>query len=423
MKKQTTSSVLKEVLERVDPPKKDLDIIEASLKDFLKKFEKKTKSHAKVFVGGSFAKKTLIKKGIYDIDIFVRFNKKYKNKDISKLTKRFLKDVPRLQTMKGSRDYFRIKVGPSFYLEIVPVIEVKNPKEAGNITDLSYSHVNYVRRKIKSKKILEDIRIAKAFCYATQCYGAESYINGFSGYGLELLIYNYGGFMKFIRAMTKIKNKEIIDLEKQYKNKNTILMDVNRSKLDSPIILIDPTYKQRNVLAALSNQTFQRFQKECKKFLKNPSIKSFEIQKTDIEKIKKAAKKRKLEFILLEAKTKKQAGDIAATKLLKFYKHLHIELSKSFDVKNFGFEYNGKKGAKYFFVAKKKKEILIHGPHIDQKKHMTAFKKKHKKTFMKKNRIYAKQKITMNLNQFINSWKKKNSKKIKEMSVSGLKPF
>ncbi len=419
--KNKTNSVLKEVLERVDPPKKDLDVIENSLKDFLKKLEKKTKSYAKVFVGGSFAKKTLIKKDVYDIDIFIRFDKKYKDKNISNLTYNILKKIAKIQTMKGSRDYFRIKIGPSFFLEIVPVIEVRNPKEAENITDLSYSHVNYIRRKIKSKKILDDIKIAKAFCYANKCYGAESYINGFSGYGLELLIYHYKSFMKFIRAMLKIKEKEVIDIEKHHKNKQHVMMDINTAKLQSPIILIDPTYKQRNVLAALSEETFREFQKVCKKFLKNPSIKSFEVQKTDIGKVKRDAKRRKLDFVLIEAKTKKQAGDVAATKLLKFYKHLHSETSGYFDIKNKGFEYNGKKSAQFFFVVKKKKDVLISGPHLIQKKHIAAFKKRHKNIFVKNKRLYVKERVKVGLKKFIENWKKKNAKKIRDMWVSGVK--
>jgi len=56
------------------------------------------------------------------------------------------------------------------------------------------------------KKILDEIRIAKAFCYANNCYGAESYISGFSGYALELLVYHYKSFLKFIKSMVKLPN-------------------------------------------------------------------------------------------------------------------------------------------------------------------------------------------------------------------------
>ena len=50
---------------------------------------------AEIFVGGSFAKKTLIKKEKYDVDIFVRFDKKYTEYDISELTYKALKETGR----------------------------------------------------------------------------------------------------------------------------------------------------------------------------------------------------------------------------------------------------------------------------------------------------------------------------------------
>jgi len=420
-----TDLILRQVLEKIEPPKEELTLIQNSVKDFIKTFEKKLKSariKAEIFIGGSFAKNTVIKKDSYDVDIFIRFDKKYKEEDISKLTKKLLGNSKNIMKIHGSRDYFKIKIGPSFFLEIVPVIKVKNSKNYENITDLSYSHVRYIRKKVKSQKILDDIRIAKAFCYANNCYGAESYIEGFSGYSLELLVYYYQGFTKFLRAMEKTdKNKVVIDIEKYYKNKSQVLMDLNSAKLDSPVILIDPTYKQRNALAALSNETFKKFQKSCKTFLKAPSLSAFEIQKTDLEKIKRNAKKKKQEFLLLEAKTNKQVGDIAGSKLLKFNRHLTYEIKPFFQIKNKGFNYNGAKAARYFFVVKPKKEVLLRGPSLNEPKHVKRFKKKHKNTFERFNRIYAKDKIDYTLKQFILSWEKKNRQKLKEMSINFLK--
>jgi tRNA nucleotidyltransferase (CCA-adding enzyme) len=423
--KNKFKDILNEVLEKVEPPKEDLKIIEDSLKDFLGKFEKKLKDlkiDAEIFVGGSFAKNTVIKKDKYDADIFVRFDKKYKE-EISNLIGKILKKmkVENALIIHGSRDYFRIKVSPDFFIELIPVIRIKSPKEYENVTDLSYSHVKYINRKLKSKEILDEIRIAKAFCYANNCYGAESYINGFSGYALELLIYYYGTFLKFVKAMTKIKDKIVIDIEKHHKNKQAVLMNINSSKLSSPIILIDPTYKQRNSLAALSEETFEKFKEDCKRFLKNPNIKAFEIKKIDLEKIKLDAIKKKYEFILVESKTDKQVGDIAGTKLLKFYKHLISEIEKFFEIKNKGFNYNGKKSARYLFVVKNRKEILFKGPNTKDEKNIKKFKKKHKNIFVKFKKIYAKEKIKFNIGKFIELWKKKNKKKIKEMQITKLK--
>ncbi len=421
---QKINSILSQALQQVEPSKEDLKLINDSLKDFKQKLEseiKKKNIKAQVFVGGSVAKGTLIKKNKYDADAFLRFDKKYQEENISDIAKKLLKNFKNVSTIHGSREYFKISITPGFYIELVPVIKVANPQQSQNITDLSYSHVNYIRKKIKSKKTLDEIRLAKAFCYAHHCYGAESYIQGFSGYALELLVYNYKSFLSFLKAMVKIKSKQVIDIEKHYKNKSQVLLDLNSSKLHSPIILIDPTYKQRNALAALSEETLKEFQKAANKFLKSPSIKQFELQKTDLKQIKKQAKKNKNQFIFLEAKTNKQEGDIAGSKLLKFYNHLAEELKKFFDIKNKGFNYNETKSAKYFFVAKPKKDILCSGPFIKDKKHARGFKNQHKKTFIKKSRIYAKEKAPNNLKTFILSWREKNSIRIKEMYILGLK--
>lgn len=425
--KDKINSVLKEVLNSIEPPKEDIVFIKQNLKDFLEKFEKsikKSKIKAEVFIGGSFAKGTVIKKDIYDIDVFVRFSSEYEDAEISKLLGKIIKSIKRKAIkIHGSRDYFRIKVRKDFFIELIPVTKVSNPKDARNITDLSYSHVNYIKKKIKNKKILEDIKIAKAFCYAIGCYGAESYIKGFSGYSLELLVYYYKGFINFIKAMNKIntsKGKEVIDIERHYRNKKIVLMDVNSSKLESPIILIDPTYKQRNALAALSEETFKRFQTSCKKFLKKPSLEMFETKKIDLEKIKKNAKKNKLEFIELTAKTNKQTGDVAGSKLLKFFKYIGNEIARYFEIKHNGFGYDGKKSATYYFVVKKRKELLFQGPFAKDKKSVSAFKKKHKKTFIKNKKVHARDKITFDIKKFISGWKKKNKRVIKEMSIIGL---
>lgn len=419
------NSILKEVLEKIKPPKEDLNFIDSSMKEFLRDLKKRIKNKkikADIFIGGSFAKETVILKDYYDADVFVRFDKKYPDKELSNLMRKILQGINGVLTIHGSRNYFRIKKGSNFIIEIIPVKKISNPKEAENITDLSYSHVNYIKKRIKNKKILDEIRIAKAFCYATNTYGAESYIGGFSGYALELLVYYYGGFLKFIKAISKLDSKkEIIDIEKYYKRKSDILLNVNASKLASPIILIDPTYPQRNALAALSNETFDRFKQECKKFLKNPSIKSFEIEKKDIEKIKEQTMKKKQEFVLIHLNTNKQEGDVAGSKLLKFFKYFGNEISKYFKIIHNGFEYDGGKSAITYFVAESKKEILFTGPFIEDKESSEAFKKEHKKTFEKNKRLYAKEKIDFDLKEFVSKWKNKYPGRLKEMSITGLR--
>ena len=215
MDNRKVNSILNNVLKKVSPLKEENAQIKVLLENFLNKIESRIgerKIKAEIFVGGSFAKDTMIKKDNYDIDLFLRFSE---DGNLSNLTHDLLEGICDFEMVHGSRDYFKVKIKDYVYFEIVPVKKVNNPKDADNITDLSYSHVKYINKKVKDKKVLNEIRLAKAFCYAIRCYGAESYISGFSGYSLELLVYYYGSFVKFLKGMIKAskgKKKMIIDI-------------------------------------------------------------------------------------------------------------------------------------------------------------------------------------------------------------------
>jgi tRNA nucleotidyltransferase (CCA-adding enzyme) len=409
-----------DILKKISPSKEELKEINEKLKKFLRVIKKEIKNkkiNVEIFIGGSFAKGTQIRKKVYDIDIFFRFSKNHKN--ISAITENLLKNFKNVTKVHGSRDYFRVQIEKNLFFEIVPVLKIKKPNQADNITDLSYSHVKYIKKKIKNKRILDEIQLAKAFCYSTKTYGAESHIRGFSGYSLELLIIYYKNFLNFLKEICKNKDEKIIiDIEKIYKNKPQVLRELNESKLGSPIILIDPTHKYRNALAALSYETFKKFKEEARKFLKNPSEKFFEVKEKNFDNIKR--KYKRYDGVVVEIKTNKQEGAIAGSKLLKFFNYLNCKISKYFEIKEKNFEYNGDNSAKGIFVAKSKEKILISGPYLNDKKNVKKFKENHKNIYIKKNRVYCEEKINFNLKEFLNNLKKKDKKIIKEMGISGI---
>ncbi|MBS3084480.1 hypothetical protein J4411_01045 [Candidatus Pacearchaeota archaeon] len=415
--------ILNEVFEKINPSENELKVINENLLDFMDKIKKRIKKFkidCDVFVGGSFPKRTIIKKDFYDVDLFLRYGKRYSEKDYPKLSRKILGFTKGIIVIHGSRDYFKVKVSPTVFFEVVPVKRIKNPKEALNITDLSYFHVNYIKKKIKLKKVLEGVRFAKAFCHASKTYGAESYVKGFSGYSLELLIYYFKSFENFLKILSKKRSEKlIIDIEKQYKKEN-VLFDMNGSKLDSPVILVDPTYKARNVLAALSYETYERFRESAASFLKKPSKEFFEYKKIDFNKSKSGAEKKGLEFLKIRIKTKKERGDIAGTKLLKFFNHMAKELEKYFEIRYKDFEYSGGKAGEGYFTLKSRREIEFRGPFVKDKKNLIKFKKEHTKTYEKKGRVYAFEKIDFSPGEFLGKWVEKNKKKIKEMSINGV---
>ena len=315
---------VRSVLAELDfsPARDDLVKIGAETKKIVESIRrslKRDKKDADVFIGGSFAKRSLVRAERYEVDIFARFNKKYEKEDVSKLLERALKSSGlKASKIHGSRDYFKIKRG-IYDFEIVPVLRITNPREARNVTDLSYFHVKYIKKKIKNERVVRDILLAKAFLHGQNSYGAESYINGFSGYATEVLVLHYGGFEGFIKKIINLKPNEVIDPEKHYKNSREALLEMNESKTHSPIVLVDPTFKERNILAALSKETLERVQESIKRFMKNPRDDYFYAKKINKTKLEERARKQGAEFIELEVKTDRQGGDIAGTKLKKFY--------------------------------------------------------------------------------------------------------
>ncbi len=375
-------------------------------------------------VGGSLAKATLIKKDVQDIDIFVVFKSEAETKKLGELLR---KKGFSGRVLHGSRDYFQIKKG-KVLLEIIPVVKVRKKENVENVTDFSLSHVSYVREKLRSqisnnkpahptqsrkfvnsksfatsKSLASEIKLAKVFCYAGDCYGAESYISGFSGYALELLVIYFGGFVKFLKGIQKKTHPPtqivFIDIEKDFKSEREALQEINSSKLQAPVLLVDPTYKYRNVCAGLSKETFEKFIKTAKQFLKNPSEKFFEKKAFDAGKFKSGVTRppTRERFIAINLKTNRQEGDIAGTKMKKFFNFLIKSLRrKGQEVVASHFVYSGEgQSAEGYLGVKEKNVIEVEGPPVLDKKSAGGFRKSRGKIFKKKGHWWAEEKVTI----------------------------
>jgi tRNA nucleotidyltransferase (CCA-adding enzyme) len=298
---------------------------------------------------------------------------------------------------------------------VIPVVKSRNAM-VENVTDFSLSHVKYIRDKIrKNPKLADEIRLAKAFCKANKVYGAESYIHGFSGYSLEVLIIYFGGFVKFLKVIEKEKAR-VIDPAKHFRNRNEVMRELNESKISGPIVLVDPMHKYRNVCAGLRYESFSKFNKASREFLKSPSLEFFEKKDIDVEELKKFASSKKARLVKIELKTDRQDGDIAGTKMKKFFDYFSLELMRKQQkilLKEFFYSGEGKKAIGYL-VLFESLEIEVRGPPVKMIEPVKAFKKaKRSKVFLKKGYYWYKEKISVE--EVLN-----NSKKImKEMGAWG----
>ncbi len=384
--------VLKQELGEISLSSEEKASYETIAKDIVAKLEKEG---LKAFVGGSLAKGTMIKKDVQDLDIFVVFEDAKEDLLESVLKKQgFNYDV-----VHGSRDYYKLKFD-SVLVELIPVSKVENPDDAENVTDLSLRHVEYVNKKIKKdKNIVDEIKLAKAFCFAQDVYGAESYIQGFSGYALEVLMIYFKSFKKFLKWVVKKSKKDnvVLDPEKHFKSVNEVMREINESKLSSPLIVVDPTYRFRNITAALSEETFDKFVDSAKRFLKKPDLDFFVKKNVDVESLNEFAKKNNAKFIEIEFKTDRQEGDVAGTKMKKFFRFMCLALEKNNQkILKREFVYSGKgQNARGYLVVVENKDKEIEGPLLSMKSAVENFKRVRKKTYKRKGRIYAKEKIDL----------------------------
>ena len=378
------------ILSQIKLTREEVIFLKRETDIFLKELNHKLKKiNARAIIGGSFAKNTLLK-DTKEIDIFVKFAyPKYKNKS-NQLSNVLAKYLTHATKIHGSRDYFQImRKGITF--EIVPVLDIKNPQQALNVTDVSPLHASYIKKHLSSKKA-DEVRLLKQFCKANNIYGAESYIQGFSGYVLEILILHYKTFNNVLKQAMRWKEKIIIDTIHKYKNERELLLKLNIAKVYSPLILIDPVQPNRNIAAALSQEKFEQFKRLAKDYLKNPGDHFFKE-----EKFLPVAKK---DQIILKVIPREGKRDVVGSQIVKAFTFLKQELEREgFLMKNS--QWYWEKECYFIFQPKAKQLPKLkkhYGPPIEKKESVEKFQKKWKSYSLKKEKgkvfVYIPRKIT-----------------------------
>ncbi len=384
--------VFEKVLSTICPSPSQRKIFDSVSSQFISQLHKQA-VHAGVILGGSGAKDTWLA-NIHDVDIFVVFDRaKYAEKlsDLSNILEGWLASAfkgMKVERIHGSRDYFSL-----FYegirFEVVPIIGISRAADAFNITDISPLHSVWVNSH--ASRLKDDIRLAKQFCKAQGVYGAESHIRAFSGYILEILVVYYGSFQKLLSAAAKWKMPVIVDVEGYYLKK-TVFFELNKSKLQSPLIVVDPVDKSRNAAAALCDERFLAFISAAKKFLKKPSAAFFEYVPFDLGMLRSTHKKEVL--LLIEVVPLPGKEDVVGMKVLKAQDYVAYGLAHFGVVdKGCSFDSHSKLGWVMWFALERQKlpEFYIQtGPPVDKVKFVQNFKDQHTGVYVKDGVLCAK---------------------------------
>ena len=341
-------SMFDKILKEIKPTDKEKLEINNKVNEFLILLDK---VNLKYTVGGSYSKNTWLT-GKHDVDIFILYE------DDKGISDKLDKSLKKYERIHGSRDYFLINY-KYLEFELVPVLNINNYKQAKNITDVSQLHVKWVKEHIS--RLSDDVRLAKQFCKANRVYGAETYIKGFHGYLLEILVIHYGSFLSFVKNASKWNECEFIDPNNHSEFK---------SEQKFPLTVIDPVQPNRNVASALSFENFNLFVSICNKFLKNKGLSYFKEKKINIKKYN----------LVLKAEPLNGNRDVVGTKMLKIFEKIKYELnSYGFEVKDSIWFWD--RCGYFCFKVKKKlsKFEKVYGPPVTNKEHVAAFKQKHLK--------------------------------------------
>ncbi len=399
-----------EILEKIKPTETEHSIMQTEVDNILnqlKESAKQQKIDCTFYIGGSFGKNTYLKNSS-DVDLFIRFDFKHKDNTLSEKAEQILKNTNiKYQKQKGSRDYFSFQIynkqlKKNINFELVPnynITKQADVKKAKNSTDVSPLHVEFLNKKAKTNSNLRDeIRLAKLFFKSKELYGAESYIQGFSGHIIDILIAKYGSLENLIKDAKNWEETKYIDINNFYKNEKEALKKIEKDKI-SKLIIVDPIIKTRNAAKALSNKNYNKFlfiAKTFESFTKSDFIvKKFNHHKT-IKATKKFAKANNLKglFYIFKIEHDYNTTDIIGSKLLKISGKLEKKF-KDYDFRIFNNEFYldlDKKVALFTLLFEndtvpKVKKIM--GPKVYMKDALRNFIKNRTFFLLEEDRVYS----------------------------------
>jgi tRNA nucleotidyltransferase (CCA-adding enzyme) len=269
----TLEAVCAEVAKKVTPSEEErkriLDLAER-LKDKVLEATAEEGIKARVRVEGSVAKDTWLSKEP-DIDIFMRVPTTIPREEFGttclKIARKATEGFKQVERF-AEHPYLEATVDDTT-VNIVPCYQVERG-EWMSATDRTPFHTDYVKARI-NEEMCREIRLLKRFLKGVGVYGAEIRVGGFSGYLCELLILNYGSFIKVLESFADWKGRRIIDYECFYEGKEEVVERI----FEEPLVMVDPVDKGRNVAAAVSEERLDEFVVAAREFLRNPHLAFF----------------------------------------------------------------------------------------------------------------------------------------------------
>ncbi len=259
-------AILKDI-KPTDDENKHIKDVSSKIMNFLQKSCDDNNINAKVNLVGSVAKNTALK-GKSDIDIFIAFpldtDKKYLKETGLELAHKCCSEFKsQPQHHFASHPYVTTDI-EGCEVDIVPCYAIEDGSQLKSAVDRTILHTKYVKANLNENQD-DEVLLLKRFMAMTGTYGSEFKVGGFAGYLCELFIIHYGSFEQTLKAAVNWQYGEVIDLKK-YETSNLF---------KDPLVVIDPTDKNRNVAAALRLNKMAEFIQSARNYLSSDNKKDY----------------------------------------------------------------------------------------------------------------------------------------------------
>lgn len=263
-------AVVAHVRRRVVPTEDERDRLDALTAELVEAVEVAIGDlpvEAEVILVGSVARRTWLP-GNRDVDIFVRFPPDISREELEEYGLAVGHEVlPDGREEFAEHPYVTGEYA-GFAVDLVPCYAVDDAANIRSAVDRTPFHSRYLTDRIEP--YADEVRIAKQFLTAMGAYGSDLRTRGYSGYLVELLVMEFGGFQGLIEAAADWYPPVRIDIEGH-----------SNASFDDPLVVVDPTDPGRNVASVLSEENLARLIHYSRELLRNPRISLFESQDPD----------------------------------------------------------------------------------------------------------------------------------------------
>ncbi|PSP40182.1 CCA tRNA nucleotidyltransferase [Halobacteriales archaeon QH_2_66_30] len=259
-------AVTARIRDRVEPDPAEREALDTAVERLVSRVEDAVADlpvETEIVLAGSTARDTWLA-GDRDVDLFVCFPPDLDREQLESYGLQIGHEaLPESHEEYAEHPYI---VGDfeGFQVDLVPCYAVDDATDIQSAVDRTPFHTRYVAERL-TLDLAGDVRVCKQLFEAIGVYGSDLRTKGFSGFLVELLVLEYGGFRPLVAAAADWQPPVRFDPEEH-----------GQAAFDDPLVVIDPTDPERNVAAVLSAANLARIQHFARELLADPREELFE---------------------------------------------------------------------------------------------------------------------------------------------------